>query len=61
MRDSVVGARPGSQQADRNHKTAAFAADDFEVGQVFPAARAERLQGIAALEFGDVWGEILGL
>jgi len=57
----VARERGGIQQADGNHKTAAFAADDFEVGQVFPAARAERLQGIAALEFGDVWGEILGL
>jgi hypothetical protein len=55
-----VWARRGIQEADGDEEAAAFAADDLEVGLVFCAAGAGGFQGIAAEEFGDVWGEIPG-
>ena len=57
----LVRVRCRRQHADRNLETSARAADDFEVGHVFPAARAGGLQRIAAFEFGDVGSEIFGL
>src|SRR5208282_2368133 len=57
----LMGTRRGTQHANRNHKAAALAANDFAVRHVFPATRARKSKRIATCKFRNVWRKILCL